>query len=46
MKEFLGVIIVLTIIVGGIFFALLSQAVPDNAPHETVTIELSDTYEK
>ena len=46
MKKFIiGVVIIFLLLTGG-FLWLLSQASPESAPQDIVTIDLPDTYEK
>ena len=44
-KLIIGVAVILLFLIGG-FLWLLSQASPESAPQDIVTIELPDTYEK
>ena len=44
-KLIIGVAVILLFLTGG-FLWLLSQASPESAPQDIVTIELPDTYEK
>lgn len=39
-------VVIIAILLIAAFFWLLSQASPENAPQDAVTIELPDTYEK
>lgn len=46
MKKFGIVTLVLLLLLGGIFTWLLMGASAENAPQDTITIELPDSYEK
>ena len=45
MKKIGILLLVLLLALAGVFGWLLLSAGPDNAPQETLTIELPDTYE-
>ena len=46
MKKIMIILVLLTLLVGGLFVWLLMGAGPANAPQDVRTIELPDTYEK
>lgn len=46
MKKIGILLLVLFLALAGVFAWLLLAAGPDNAPKETITVELPDTYEK
>ena len=45
MKKIGILLIVILVALAGLFAWLLLEAGPDNAPDETITIDLPDTYE-
>jgi len=45
MKKFSYLLLALLLVLAGVFVWLVMSASPENAPQETITIELPDSYE-